>query len=112
MGMEGIRQLILPNCKVVDEHLLKPAMSEADERKKFDAEMVVAALLRALETLERAETGIDQGMNGHVEGEALKQKLQMVVGEVLGEKLYELGQQRPKLVEAVLENGKGLGSEQ
>lgn len=111
MGVDGIWQLILPNCKVVDEHLLRPAMSEGDERKKFDAEMVVAALLRALEAVEKDEVRMNNRMNGHVEGEALKQKLQGILGDVLGEKVYELGAQRPKMVEAVLENGRVLGSE-
>ena len=112
MGTEGIRQLILPNCKVVDEHLLKPALGEGDERKKFDAEMVLVALLRALEALEKDSVGLHEGMNGHAEGEALKHKLQGLLGDIIGDKLYEMGKNRPKLVEAVLEHGQGLVYEQ
>ncbi|KAI9681689.1 MAG: hypothetical protein M1822_007041 [Bathelium mastoideum] len=112
MGTEGIRQLILPNCKVIDEHLLKPVLSEGDERKKFDAEMVVVAFLRAFEALERDAGSSQEGMNGHAEGEASKQKLQGTIGEILGEKVYELGKQRPKLVQVVLEHGQGLVFEQ
>ena len=83
-------------------------MSEGDERKKYDAEMVIVAILKALATVESDAVGLMEGMNGHAKGEALKRKLQGLVGEVVGEKVYELGRQRPKLVEAVLENGKGL----
>ncbi|KAL9084816.1 MAG: hypothetical protein Q9165_007884 [Trypethelium subeluteriae] len=114
MGKEGVRQLILPNCALIDARLIKPAVNEGDERKKFEADMVVAAFLRALEVLESNTGEIKEGVNGHATQEKredyVKEKLAASLGEVLGNKVFEFDKQRPKFVEAVLENIKGLPS--
>lgn len=94
-GAAGIRTLVLPNLKAYDL-VLKPGL--ADDQKKEQAERVVHALLGALSQLEHDSANAS---NGHPEGQALKEKLVDVVGEVLGGRIFEAG--RPGLVSAVLE---------
>ncbi|KAI9686659.1 MAG: hypothetical protein M1820_010599 [Bogoriella megaspora] len=113
MGAEGIRLLVLPHCQLVDEHLIRPALNDGDERKKFDAEQVIIAFLRAIESLEDGAVGtLGNGTNGYPEGETLAGRLKALLGDVIGEKVMELGKQRPKLVEAVLEAGNKIPLEQ
>ena len=60
------------------------------------------AIMRALETVEKdtAETGGLQ-QNGYPEGEVLKERLESILGEVIGTKVYEVGRQ--SLTKALLE---------
>ena len=100
-GPDGVRTLILPNLKVYDTHLQTGLQ---DDGKREQAEYVVGAIFKALEKLE--EDGVDAaaaGMrqNGHPEGEALKERLADVLGETLGQKVFESG--RTGLIDTVLE---------
>lgn len=94
-GSAGIRTLILPNLKAYD---LVLEQGIADDQKKEQAQVVVAALMRALESLEKDAVNV---MNGHPEGNELKEKLVDTIGEVLGAKVFETG--RSSLISAVLE---------
>jgi transcription initiation factor TFIID subunit 6 len=87
--------LILPNLKAYDQ-VLRPGLE--DEQKKDQAERVAVALFRGLEQLEKDSANAS---NGHPEGQALKDRLVEVVGEVLGERVFRVG--RPSLISAVLE---------
>ncbi|KAK5152343.1 hypothetical protein LTR04_006426, partial [Oleoguttula sp. CCFEE 6159] len=95
-GPDGVRALILPNLKVYDA-LLKQGV--ADEMKKTEAEMVIVAIIRALERLERDSTSMT---NGHPDEEQLRRRLIDAVGEVVGSRIFELG--RTRLMTAVLES--------
>ncbi|KXL43236.1 hypothetical protein M433DRAFT_985 [Acidomyces richmondensis BFW] len=94
-GSNGVRMMILPNLKTYDLHL---ADGLKDEAKKEQAEYVLAAIFRALETL---EGDCISTQNGHSEGESLKAQLVEVLGEVLGTRVFESG--RATLINAVLE---------
>lgn len=94
-GSGGVRSLILPNLKVYDMHLREGVQ---DDQRRDQAEMVVLAIMRALETLEQDAIGMS---NGHPEGESLKERLIEVVGEVIGTRVFDAG--RSGLVNAVLE---------
>ncbi|KAK4501155.1 hypothetical protein PRZ48_006961 [Zasmidium cellare] len=96
-GSAGVRSLILPNLKAYDAHLSEGIK---DDAKKADAEKVVEAIMRALDTLEQDSVRGAQA-NGHPEGETLKERLVEAVGEVIGTKVYESG--RHTLINAVLE---------
>lgn len=96
-GSAGVRSLILPNLKAYDTHLSEGVK---DDAKKADAERVVEAIMRALNTLEQDSFGAAQS-NGHPEGDALKERLIEAVGEVIGTRVYESGRQT--LINAVLE---------
>lgn len=98
-GADGVRTLILPNLKVYDVHLQAGLQ---DDAKREQAEHVVTAIYKALEKLneEGMEAQATQ-QNGHPEGEALKERLVEVLGDVLGQKVVESGQQG--LIDAVLE---------
>ncbi|KAJ9659558.1 histone H4-like TAF Taf6, SAGA complex subunit [Coniosporium apollinis] len=93
-GTEGIRQLIIPNLKVYDG-LLKEGL--ADDARRADAEMVVAALLRALQKVERDTVDMANGYGG---GEELRSRLADKVGDVIASRVLEMG--RPRLISAVL----------
>ena len=97
-GADGVRTLISPNLKAYDLHLQEGLK---DDGKRDQAEYVVMAIMKALDSLEQdaVETGMQQ--NGHPEGEALRERLAEAVGEVIGQKVFESG--RPGLVDAVLE---------
>lgn len=99
-GATGVRALILPNLPAYDAHL---QLGLKDEARREQAEHVVQALWSALLTLEQDAVGGAAGAqgNGHPEGEALKERLVELVGEVLATKIVDSG--RSKLVAAVLE---------
>ena len=96
-GAGGVRSLILPNLKAYDVHLSEGLK---DDAKRDQAEHVLQAIMRALETLEQDALGAAQA-NGHPEGDALKDRLVEALGEVVGAKVFESGRQ--SLVNAVLE---------
>ena len=97
-GAEGVRSLILPNLKHYDQHL---QAGLKDDAKTEQAEYVVEAIMKALATLEKEAVDTGARQNGHPEGEALKERLVDVLGEVIGQRIFDSG--RPALVEAVLE---------
>ncbi|KAJ9629555.1 histone H4-like TAF Taf6, SAGA complex subunit [Taxawa tesnikishii (nom. ined.)] len=94
-GSPGIRTLVLPNLKAYDL-VLKQGMT--DDQRRDQAEMVAGALLRVLENLEKDTV---ETMNGHSEGEELKERLVEAVGEVMGRKIFEVG--RPGLISVALD---------
>ena len=98
-GADGVRSLVLPNLKAYNLHLQEGLK---DEAKAEQAEFVVVAITSALGELEKAavESGLDQ-QNGHPEGEALRERLVEVLGEVVGQRVFESGRQG--LIDAVLE---------
>lgn len=98
-GAQGVRALILPNLKTYDLHLAE-GMKE-DSPKREQAAHVVGAIMRALATLEEDAVGGAAALNGHPEGEALRERLVEVVGSVVGARVFESG--RAGLVNAVLE---------
>ena len=98
-GADGVRTLIIPNLKHYDAHLQEGLK---DDSKREQAEYVAQAIMRALDTVEKdasAIGGLQQ--NGYPEGEALKERLVELLGEVIGTKVFET--ERPTLINAVLE---------
>jgi transcription initiation factor TFIID subunit 6 len=103
-GPEGVRLLILPNLKLYDA-ILREGL--ADESRKMEAEMVIGAIMRGLELLERTAVGRDERMvNGTGDVEGARDKLVEKVGEVMADRIVTSG--RVKLVSAVLENDVSL----
>ena len=98
-GPEGIRTLVLPNLKEYDLLVLRDGM--ADEARRADAEKVVKAIIAGLESLER-ESSIQpvDGLNGDDDGEKMRKQLVDVVGEIVGERVLQIG--RKSLFQAVL----------
>ncbi|TKA24604.1 hypothetical protein B0A50_06364 [Salinomyces thailandicus] len=99
-GAAGVRSLILPNLGAYDA-VLKAGLE--DEGKKEGAEVVVQAIIRALGTLEDDAVMVngEVEVNGHPEGDALREQLREVLGEVVGMRVFESGRQG--LIKAVLE---------
>jgi transcription initiation factor TFIID subunit 6 len=97
-GADGVRSLILPNLKHYDAHL---QTGLKDDVKTEQAEYVVEAIMKALATLEKEAVDTGSRQNGHPEGDALRERLVDVLGEVIGQRVFDSG--RPALVEAVLE---------
>ena len=70
-----------------------------DETKKKEAEMVIRAIVEALETLEEKGMG---NANGFANGDsALSQRLREKVGDLIGSRV--LGLERPRLVKAIMD---------
>ncbi|KAK8229393.1 hypothetical protein HDK90DRAFT_356748 [Phyllosticta capitalensis] len=97
MGADAVKSLIMPNLRLYEE-VLKERL--ADESTKAEAEMVVAVLLRGLQTV---ESGVSPMTNGVGSGNESREKLVGKIGEVMGNKVYELG--RPRLVAEILSTG-------
>ena len=95
-GAQGVRTLILPNLKTYDLHLQE---GMKDDSRREQAEYVVQAIVRSLETLQ--EDAVAAMSNGYPEGDALRERLVDVAGEVVGGRVYESGRQG--LIGAVLE---------
>lgn len=93
-----VRALVLPNLKeyegVVREEI------EGEGPKKAEAEMVVAAVVKALESLEDGGLRLTNGHSAEAD-EEVRAKLMGKVGEVFGSRVADLG--RPGLVRAILE---------
>lgn len=96
---DGIRALILPNLKAYDAVL---AEGLKDDARREQAEYVVLVLMRALELLAK-EPRAGSSVNGHPEGEALRERLAEVVGEALAGRIGEGGDQG--IVGVVLDEG-------
>jgi transcription initiation factor TFIID subunit 6 len=96
-GAEGVRSLIIPNLPAYDAHLRQGLR---DESRREQAEHVVLAIIRAIETLEQSAIGASQS-NGHPEGAAVRERLTEILGESIASKIAEIN--RPSLIAAVLE---------
>ncbi|KAF2096067.1 TAF-domain-containing protein [Rhizodiscina lignyota] len=94
IGTDGIVVAVLSSFEAYDA-LLKDGL--ADETKKADAEIMITAILKVLQAVER-EFGF--AGTAQVPPDA-KEKVIEKVGEVIGEKVMELG--RPGLIKAVLD---------
>ena len=101
---DGVRALILPNLKAYDAVLSE---GTRDENRREQAEHVVRALMRALGVLAKEPRAGGRGSNGFPEGEALRERLGEVVGEVLAERITSAEGVEKGIVAAVLE-GEGL----
>lgn len=99
LGSEGVRVAVLPNLKLYDQ-LLQEGL--ADENKKFDAEMVITALLASIEMCGR---DILAAPNGEVSGSAVLDKVVEKIGEALGNRVVEAN--NPRMVKAILEANYG-----
>ena len=98
-GPDGVRSLILPNLKAYDAHL---QIGLKDDSRRDQAEPVVGAIMKALDTLAEDTVATDSmRQNGHPEGEALQERLADVLGEVIGQKVFD--SKKPALVHAVLD---------
>ena len=93
VGADGVRMLILPNLKPYDS-LLKEGI--ADDSRKQEAEMVIVAIMRALDLVEK-----DAIVIGDKIGSDAREKLASKVGEIIASKVMESGRRR--LVSAILE---------
>ncbi len=131
-GPDCVRALVLPNLKDFGDQLLvkdftaehiqdgpggETANNDPDSNLKPESGMVIAAILRALQTLENdvdlaRRGGAGQPLtNGHsttggqngMGGEEIRQQLQEKLGVVIGSRVYNLGQQ--KVIAAVLSGG-------
>lgn len=81
-GGEIVRSLVIPNLKEYEDVLRGPLSGGEGDIKKAEAEKVVSAILRVLETLTQDDVPM---MNGHSQAEeaALKEQLEQKVGEIV-----------------------------
>lgn len=99
VGSEGVRVLILPNLKLYNNLLVEGL---ADESRKEEAQMVVMALLKAIDLLSRDAIPM---MNGIVPEENMREMLTEKIGDVLASRIAN----QPKFAKAVLEAQIPLG---
>ena len=99
-GAEAVRVLILPNIKTY-ESVLKDAMA-SDGPRKADAEVVASALVKVLASLETDHVSMTNGSSGNG-GSEMKEKLDDRLGELIGDRVFELG--RAQLSQAIVEAG-------
>ncbi len=96
-GAEVVRALIVPNLGDYDRLILREAFE--DDAKRREVEMLIGAVVEALETLEGKGPTMANGFaNG--DGE-LGERLQEKVGELVGGRILDLG--RPRLAKAIME---------
>jgi transcription initiation factor TFIID subunit 6 len=98
---DGVRALILPNLKAYDAVLSE---GTRDENRREQAEHVVRALMRALGVLAKEPRAGSGRSNGFPEGEALRERLAEVVGEVLAERIMSAEGVEQGIVGAVLDS--------
>ena len=93
-GGEVVRSLVIPNLKEYEDVLRGPLSGAEGDIKKAEAEKVVSAILRVLETLAGDDVPM---MNGHssADEDALKEK----VGEIIAAKVVD----DVRLARAILE---------
>ncbi len=96
-GAEVVRALIVPNLGDYDRLILREAFE--DDAKRREVEMLIGAVVEALETLEDKGPTMANGFaNGNGE---LGERLQEKVGELVGGRILNLG--RPRLAKAIME---------
>lgn len=96
-GPEVVRALIVPNLGEYDRLILREAIE--DDAKRKEAEMVIGAVVEALESLDDRGLGM---ANGLANGDAgLGQRLQERIGELVGGRILDLG--KPALVKAIMD---------
>lgn len=96
-GGEIVRNLVVPNLKEYDDVLRGPMSGSEGEIKRLEAEKVVGAILRVLQTVADEDAPM---MNGHGHGSVDEERLKEKVGEVLAERLNG----DPRMAKAVLES--------
>ncbi|KAI9828387.1 MAG: hypothetical protein M1832_002815 [Thelocarpon impressellum] len=96
-GAEAVRVLILPNIKTYETVIKEDGLG--DGARKAEAEIMVAALLKALRSLEADRPKLANGNSGDG-GDAMKGRLVEVLGTVVGTRVFELG--RPELAHAIV----------
>ncbi|KAI1169919.1 TATA box binding protein associated factor [Nemania sp. FL0916] len=97
-GPEAIRTLVLPNIKSFDSAILQP-LGEKGEASHLDFEMVVGAIVKAIQSM----CGDDIMMNGAngIVGEQETRLMKDFLGDILTERVTRLGNE--ELIRAVLE---------
>lgn len=93
-----MRALILPNLKDYEGVVREEVGGEGP--KRAEAEVVVGAVVLALESLEGDAARLSNGHSGGA-GEEMRARLVGKVGEVFASRVADLG--RPGLVRAILE---------
>lgn len=83
-GGEVVRSLVIPNLNQYEDVLRGPLSGAEGDMKKAEAEKVVAAVMRVLETLVGEDVPM---MNGHAEID--DDKINEKVGEVIGGRVAE-----------------------
>lgn len=99
-GPEVVRVLIVPNLKDF-EILLRDDTAIEDEIRTKEKEIVLQTLINAISLLEDESVGSLQNGLANGDGMDLATRLREKVGDLVADKLLELG--RPRLVKAVLE---------
>ncbi|OBT57747.1 hypothetical protein VE04_01932 [Pseudogymnoascus sp. 24MN13] len=93
-GPESVRMLIIPNLKAYNSVLAK-----GQTESPLDAEMVVAALMKAIRTLEEDAAVLANGNGNGIE--ELSAQVEELVGPIIGGQISKLGDH--KLEKAILE---------
>lgn len=99
-GVEVIRAIVLPSLKEY-EILIRDAMEDEGLLRK-EAEMVLGALVGALQLLEQDSVGLTNGFADGDGEEGVRSRLKEKVGHLVAAKVLELG--RPRLVKAILQS--------
>ena len=100
-GGEVVRGLVVPNLKEYEEVLRGPLSGAEGDIKKAEAEKVVSAILRVLETLAADDVPMMNGSAGADEG-VLQEMLVEKIGEIVGTRVAEGGDSR--LLKAILDS--------
>lgn len=86
-GPEAIKVLVLCNLKAFDSTMLQP-LREKGESSSLDFEMVVGAILKAVQSLSEEDTMMD-GING-VSNDREAGQIKDFLGDIIGERVVRL----------------------
>jgi len=97
-GGEVVRALVVPNLKEYEDVLRAPLSGLEGDLNRAEAERVVGAIMKVLETMVGSDGGL-MGVDGHVNGSAngdgdvamMQDKLIEKIGETIGRKVVESG---------------------
>ncbi|KAI1266421.1 DUF1546-domain-containing protein [Xylariaceae sp. FL1019] len=87
-GIESVNVLMIPNLKQFGTEMLQP-LREKGEASRFDFEMVVGAIIKAIQSLTEGDITMN-GVNGVVPDQATATALKEFVGEIIGDRVVRL----------------------
>lgn len=101
---EVVRMLVLPNLKAYGEVLKGPMEASEGEVKILEADRVMGAIVRMLKLMSDEDTPMMNGVltNGVPDSSQSKDRLIEVVGDVIGSKIMEIGDE--ELVKDIIKN--------
>ncbi|KAL7625713.1 histone H4-like TAF Taf6, SAGA complex subunit [Parahypoxylon ruwenzoriense] len=108
-GKDVVKMLLLPHLKEFESVMLIPLREKGDEISRVEFEALVGAIIKAIQPLAGDDYPMMNGMNGYTSDNEAAQ-IKAFLGEIIGERIVQLGDHRLNQVVLDARNFTGGGS--